>query len=49
VREAAQVAHHAARVDVAKSRVATVSPREVLAMHETHHDQLAKPHRGGLL
>jgi len=29
--------------------VATVSPAEVLAMHEAHYDQLGKLRRGGLL
>jgi rfaE bifunctional protein kinase chain/domain len=49
VRDAAQVANYAAGVEVGKSGVATVSPREVLAMHEAHHDQLGKLRRGGLL
>jgi D-glycero-beta-D-manno-heptose-7-phosphate kinase len=49
VREAAQVANYAAGVEVGKSGVATVSPAEVLAMHEAHHDQLGKLRRGGLL
>ena len=49
VREAAQVANYAAGVEVGKSGVATVSPREVLGMHEAHYDQLGKLRRGGLL
>jgi D-beta-D-heptose 7-phosphate kinase/D-beta-D-heptose 1-phosphate adenosyltransferase len=49
VRDAAQVANYAAGVEVGKSGVATVSPREVLAMHEAHYDQLGKLRRGGLL
>jgi hypothetical protein len=49
VREAAQVANYAAGVEVGKSGVATVSPVEVLAMHEAHYDQLGKLRRGGLL
>jgi D-beta-D-heptose 7-phosphate kinase/D-beta-D-heptose 1-phosphate adenosyltransferase len=49
VREAAQVANYAAGVEVGKSGVATVSPGEVLAMHDAHHDQLGKLRRGGLL
>src|SRR5947207_11910369 len=49
VREAAQVANYAAGVEVGKSGVATVSPSEVLAMHEAHYDQLAKLRRGVLL
>jgi hypothetical protein len=36
-------------VEVGKWRGATVSPVEVLAMHEAHHDQLGKLRRGGLL
>ncbi len=49
VREGAQVANYAAGVEVGKSGVATVSPVEVLAMHEAHYDQLGKLRRGGLL
>ncbi len=49
VREAAQVANYAAGVEVGKSGVATVSPAEVLAAHETRYDQLGKLRRGGLL
>ena len=41
-REAAQVANYAAGV-------ATVSPAEVLAVHEAAYDQLGKLRRGGLL
>src|SRR5213079_2351941 len=48
-REAAQIANYAAGVEVGKSGVATVSPTEVLAMHEAHYDQLGKLRRGGLL
>lgn len=49
VREAAQVANYAAGVEVGKAGVATVSPAEVLAVHETAYDQLGKLRRGGLL
>lgn len=49
VREAAQVANYAAGVEVGKSGVATVSPGEILAAHETQYDQLGKLRRGGLL
>ena len=49
VREAAQIANYAAGVEVGKSGVATVSPAEVLAMHEAYYDQLGKLRRGGLL
>jgi D-beta-D-heptose 7-phosphate kinase/D-beta-D-heptose 1-phosphate adenosyltransferase len=49
VREAAQLANYAAGVEVGKSGVATVSPTEVLRMHEAQHDQLGRLRRGGLL
>ena len=49
VREAAQVANYAAGVEVGKLGVATVSPTEVLAAHDTRYDQLGKLRRGGLL
>jgi D-beta-D-heptose 7-phosphate kinase/D-beta-D-heptose 1-phosphate adenosyltransferase len=49
VREAAHVANYAAGVEVGKAGVATVSPAEVLAMHELYSDQLGKLRREGLL
>lgn len=49
VREAARAANFAAGIEVAKAGVATVSPAEVLAMHEAYYDQLGKLRRGGLL
>jgi D-beta-D-heptose 7-phosphate kinase/D-beta-D-heptose 1-phosphate adenosyltransferase len=49
VREAADVANFAAGIEVGKAGVATVSPAEVLAMHEQFYDQLGKLRRGGLL
>lgn len=49
VREAAQIANYAAGVEVGKSGVATVSPTEILAAHESQYDQLGKLRRGGLL
>jgi D-beta-D-heptose 7-phosphate kinase/D-beta-D-heptose 1-phosphate adenosyltransferase len=49
VREAAHVANFAAGVEVGKAGVATVSPSEVLAVHEQYYDQLGKFRRGGLL
>jgi len=49
VREAAHVANYAAGIEVGKSGVATVSPAEVLAAHETRYDQLGKLRREGLL
>ncbi len=48
-REAAQVANYAAGVEVGKSGVSTVSPAEVLAVHEAAYDQVGKLRRGGLL
>jgi len=49
VREAARAATFAAGIEVGKAGVATVSPAEVLAVHETHYDQLGKLRREGLL
>lgn len=49
VREAAQLANYAAGVEVSKPGVATVSPDEVLAVHEEQHDQIGKLRRGGLI
>jgi D-beta-D-heptose 7-phosphate kinase/D-beta-D-heptose 1-phosphate adenosyltransferase len=49
VREAAQIANYAAGVEVGKSGVATASPAEVLAVHDSYHDQLGRLRRGGLV
>jgi D-beta-D-heptose 7-phosphate kinase/D-beta-D-heptose 1-phosphate adenosyltransferase len=49
LREAAQLANYAAGVEVAKPGVATVSPEEVLAVHEEHYDQIGRLRRGGLI
>ena len=49
VREAAQIANYAAGVEVGKSGVATASPAEVLAVHDSYHDQLGSLRRSGLL
>ncbi len=49
VREAAQLANYAAGVEVGKAGVATVSPEEVLAVHEEHFDQIGRLRRGGLI
>ena len=49
VREAAHLANYAAGLEVAKAGVATVSPEEVLAMHDVYFDQLGRFRRGGLL
>jgi rfaE bifunctional protein kinase chain/domain len=49
VREAAQIANYAAGVEVGKPGVATVSPEEVLAVHEERFDQLGRLRRGGVI
>src|SRR5262245_1448503 len=49
VAEAAHVANFAAGIEVGKAGVATVSPAEVLSMHEAYYDQLGKLRREGLL
>jgi D-beta-D-heptose 7-phosphate kinase/D-beta-D-heptose 1-phosphate adenosyltransferase len=49
VREAAQLANYAAGVEVGKAGVATVSPEEVLAVHEERFDQIGRLRRGGLI
>lgn len=47
--EAARLANWAAAVEVGKAGVATVSPDEVLAVHEERHDQIGRLRRGGAL
>jgi bifunctional ADP-heptose synthase (sugar kinase/adenylyltransferase) len=47
--EAARVATYAAGIEVGKAGVATVSPAEVIAMHEAYYDQIGKLRRGGAL
>jgi D-beta-D-heptose 7-phosphate kinase/D-beta-D-heptose 1-phosphate adenosyltransferase len=49
VREAAHIANFAAGIEVGKAGVATVSPAEVLSVHEAYYDQLGKLRREGLL
>ena len=49
VREAAVLATYAAGVEVGKSGVATVSPAEVLAIHEERHDPIGRLRRGGAI
>jgi D-beta-D-heptose 7-phosphate kinase/D-beta-D-heptose 1-phosphate adenosyltransferase len=49
VREAAQLANIAAGIEVGKAGVATVSPEEVLAMHDEHFDQIGRLRRSGLI
>jgi D-beta-D-heptose 7-phosphate kinase/D-beta-D-heptose 1-phosphate adenosyltransferase len=47
--EAARLATYAAGIEVGKAGVATVSPAEVIAMHEATFDQIGKLRRGGVL
>jgi D-beta-D-heptose 7-phosphate kinase/D-beta-D-heptose 1-phosphate adenosyltransferase len=47
--EGARVATYAAGIEVGKAGVATVSPAEVIAMHEAAYDQIGKLRRGGAL
>jgi D-beta-D-heptose 7-phosphate kinase/D-beta-D-heptose 1-phosphate adenosyltransferase len=47
--EGARVATYAAGIEVGKAGVATVSPAEVIAMHEAYYDQIGKLRRGGAL
>jgi len=49
VREAATLGNFAAGGEVSKVGVATVSPTEVLAVHEERFDQLGKLRREGLI
>jgi len=49
VGEAAVLATYAAGVEVGKSGVATVSPAEVLAIHEERHDPTGRLRRGGAI
>jgi rfaE bifunctional protein kinase chain/domain len=49
VREGAHLANYAAGLEVGKSGVATVSPAEVLAIHEERHDALGRLRRGGVI
>jgi D-beta-D-heptose 7-phosphate kinase/D-beta-D-heptose 1-phosphate adenosyltransferase len=49
VLEAAQLASYAAGIEVGKVGVATVSPDEVLAIHDELHDPTGRLRRGGLL
>jgi rfaE bifunctional protein kinase chain/domain len=49
VRESAQLANYAAGVEVGKPGVSTVSPEEVLAVHEERYDQIGRLRRGGLI
>ncbi len=47
--EAAQLANYAAGVEVGKPGVSTVTPDEVLAVHEERFDQIGRLRRGGAI
>jgi D-beta-D-heptose 7-phosphate kinase/D-beta-D-heptose 1-phosphate adenosyltransferase len=47
--EAATLANYAAGIEVGKAGVATVSPAEILAVHEERFDQVGMLRRGGML
>ena len=49
LREAALLANYAAGIEVGKAGVATVSPEEVLGVHEDVHDRLGRLRRGGAI
>jgi D-beta-D-heptose 7-phosphate kinase/D-beta-D-heptose 1-phosphate adenosyltransferase len=49
LREAAVLANYAAGIEVGKSGVATVTPVEVLAVHEEETDQIGRWRRGGAI
>jgi rfaE bifunctional protein kinase chain/domain len=49
IREAAELANYAAGIEVSKLGVATVTPEEVLAIHEERHDQIGRLRRGGVI
>jgi D-beta-D-heptose 7-phosphate kinase/D-beta-D-heptose 1-phosphate adenosyltransferase len=49
LREAAMLANYAAGIEVGKSGVATVTPAEVLAVHEEETDQIGRWRRGGAI
>ena len=49
VREAAQLANIAAGIEVGKAGVATVSPEEMLVMHDEKYDQIGLLRRSGLI
>ena len=47
--EAAQLANYAAGLEVAKAGVATITPEELLAVHEERFDQIGRLRRGGAI
>jgi len=49
IHEAATLSNYAAGIEVSKLGVATVSPDEVLRIHEERHDQIGRLRRGGVI
>jgi len=49
LREAAILGNYAAAIEVSKPLVATVTPEEVLQLHEEQHDQIGRLRRGGVI
>ena len=49
LKEAALLATYAAGIEVSKAGVATVTPEEVLALHDGMHDRLGMLRRGGVI
>jgi D-beta-D-heptose 7-phosphate kinase/D-beta-D-heptose 1-phosphate adenosyltransferase len=49
LKEAALLATYAAGIEVSKAGVATVTPEEVLALHDAMHDRLGMLRRGGVI
>lgn len=47
--EAAILGNYAAAIEVGKPLVATVTPEEVLQLHEEQHDQIGRLRRGGVI
>ncbi|MDZ4674806.1 MAG: PfkB family carbohydrate kinase [Gemmatimonadota bacterium] len=49
LQEAAILGNYAAAIEVGKPLVATVTPGEVLQLHEEQHDQIGRLRRGGVI
>ena len=49
IHESATLANYAANVEVSKPGVATVSVEEILGLYDTHHDQIGRWRRGGVI
>jgi D-beta-D-heptose 7-phosphate kinase/D-beta-D-heptose 1-phosphate adenosyltransferase len=49
LKEAALLATYAAGIEVGKAGVATVTPEEVLSVHEQQYDRLGLLRRGGAI